>query len=252
MHKKPAILMLAMMALIVGFAITFIGVGSMSGKVIPLVVLSFSAFVFYFFYTFLIGPAMKAVRLKKNGIPGHARILSVKDTGMIINNNPLMKMEVELKDPFGTRYTTSVHSMVPRNNLQLYKPGMEVAVKIDPNKKESLIIDDTVSSSTSASVSAPGPVPGSEMLKEDKDAIIRTGRPAKAIVKQYTWLGNYGNGNDPFVELELEVIPPLYPRFDGKARGIIPEALVQKYQPGCEINVKLDLYDNNNIILDLN
>ncbi len=252
MHKKQAIFVLAIMALIMGFAITFIGVGSMSGNVIPLVVLSFSAFVFYFFYTFLIGPAMKAVKLKKNGIPGHARILSVKDTGMIINNSPLMKMEVELKDPFGTRYTTSVQSLVPCDNLQFYKPGMEVAVKIDPNKKESLIIDDTVLPSASAFVSAVGPVSGLEMLKEVKDAIIRTGRPAKAIVKQYTWLGSYENGSDPFVELELEVIPGLFPRFDGKARGIIPEALIQKYQPGCEINVKLDLYDNNNIILDLN
>jgi hypothetical protein len=65
-------------------------------------------------------------------------------------------------------------------------------------------------------------------------------------------LGSYANGNNPVVELELEVFPELYSPFEGKTRTVIPEAKVYLYQQGCEVKVRYDLYDYSKIVIDPN
>jgi hypothetical protein len=87
-------------------------------------------------------------------------------------------------------------------------------------------------------------------LQKDNDAILLSGRPARAIIKKYIWLGAYINGNNPYAELELEVLPENAASFPGKARGAFSEASLPKYQPGCEIFVKYDLYDNSKVAID--
>lgn len=82
------------------------------------------------------------------------------------------------------------------------------------------------------------------------DALGITGRPARVIIKKYTWLGANVNGNNPYVELELEVLPENSSSFSSKARGVIAEASVPKYQPGKEIFVKYDLYDKSKVVID--
>ena len=63
-------------------------------------------------------------------------------------------------------------------------------------------------------------------------------------------LGVNVNGNNPYVELELEVLPGNYPSFPGKAKGVIGEAALTKYQPGCTVFVKYDLYDNSKVVVE--
>jgi len=87
-------------------------------------------------------------------------------------------------------------------------------------------------------------------FQKDNETISLSGRPARAIIKKYTWLGAYVNGNNPYVELELEVLPENAVAFGGKAKGVIAEASVSKYQPGHEVFVKYDLYDNSKVVID--
>ena len=143
----------------------------------------------------------------------------------------------------------------------MFMPGMEIPVLIDPKNEQNLVIDyksanrQTTGTGTAVvSPSAPQHVSPSEaelvQWQKDNDAIMNSGRPARAIIKKYTWLGAYVNGNNPYVELELEVLPENAAAFPGKARGVIGEAAVSKYQPGCEIFVKYDLYDNSKVAVD--
>ena len=89
-----------------------------------------------------------------------------------------------------------------------------------------------------------------EQLQKDNDAIRLSGRPARAIIKKYQWLGANVNCNNPYVELELEVLPEHSSSFSGKTRAVISEASKSKYQPGCEIFVKYDFYDNSKVVID--
>lgn len=217
--------------------------------------------MFYLFYRIFFKPMINASRLQKTGLPGRARILEVRDTGVTINNNPQVKLVLEVKNSLGQTYTTQCRVLVSRINPNAYMPGMEVPVKIDPKNEQNVVID--FSGGQSAAASTGGIAAGGqsyintnalkaelEAMQKENEAISLSGKPARAIIKKYTWLGINVNGNNPYVELELEVLPELMPAFSGKARGVIAEASVSKYQPGNTIHVKYDLYDNSKVVIE--
>jgi hypothetical protein len=213
--------------------------------------------MFYLFYRLFFKPMINASRLQKTGIPGKATILEVKDTGVTINNNPQVKLMLEVKNNFGQKYTTQCRVLVSRINPNMFMPGMEVPVLIDPKNEQNVVIDyrskEQASVAAAPSFSQPNAAALQaelEQMQKDNNAISLSGRPARAIIKKYTWLGAYVNGNNPYVELELEVLPENSPSFPGKAKGVISEASANKYQPGCEVFVKYDLYDNSKVVID--
>ncbi len=209
--------------------------------------------VFYLIFRVFFKPMINANRLQKTGIPGTARILEVRDTGVTINNNPQVKLVLEVKNSFGQKYTTQCRVLVSRINPGAYQPGMEVAVKIDPKNEQNVVIDFSDNTTTTSSFAQPNePVIQAEILKmqEENQALLLTGKPARAIIKKYTWLGVNVNGNNPYAELEIEVLPEHSSSFSAKTKGVIAEASVPKYQPGKEIFVKYDLYDNSKVVID--
>lgn len=210
--------------------------------------------MFYLFYRLFFKSLINTNRLQKTGLPGTARIVEVKDTGVTINNNPQVKLILEVKNAFGQKYTTQCRVLVSRINPGAYMPGMEVPVKIDPKNEMNIAIDFSGGAQSSLSTGQPqnaAMLQGElEQMQKDNEAISLSGKPARAIIKKYTWLGYYVNGNNPYVELELEVLPDNYPSFSGKTKGVIAAASVNKYQPGQEIFVKYDLYDNSKVVID--
>ena len=239
--------------------ITTLAVGGRLGIYITLGMLAIFGGVFYLIYRLLIGPMLNTARLQKNGLPGKAVITAVNDTGVTINNNPQVKLTLDVKNSFGQRYTATCRTLVSRINPFAYQPGMEVAVKIDPKNEKNVVLDygnaDTTSSNSLGNNSYSSSVAADltnelQKLQQENDALKLSGRSARAIVKKYTWLGTYVNGNNPYVELEMEVLPDASPAFSGKAKGVIAETSVEKFQPGMEIFVKYDLYDNSRITID--
>lgn len=209
----------------------------------------------YLFFKLFFAPMINASRLQKTGLSGTAKILEVKDTGVTINNNPQVKLTVEIKNNLGQRYTTTIKTLVSRINPFAYQPGMEVPVKIDPNNEQNVVLDysqrNTSSSTNNLSQQNTEALKTElEQMQQEHEALRISGKPAKAIIKKYTWLGVNVNGNNPYAELEIQVLPESSPSFSGKTRGVIAETSVTKYQPGCEIFVKYDYYDNSKIVMD--
>jgi hypothetical protein len=211
----------------------------------------------FLFYKLFFGPMFNMGRLQKTGIPGTAKILKVSDTGVTINNNPQVKLLLEVKNNYGQVYNTVCRMIISRLQPGLFQPGMQVLVKIDPKNEKNVIVD--FSSGNPVSLSSGFSQPGVnvaalktelEELQQQNDAIKLSGHPAKAIIKNYRWLGAYINGNNPYVELDLEILPENATSFSGKVKGVISEASVEKFQPGKEIFVKYDLYDNSKITID--
>ena len=91
---------------------------------------------------------------KKQVLPGKARILEVKDTGVTINNNPQVKLVLEVKNSFGQKYNAQCRVLVSRINPDAYMPGMEVPVKIDPKNEQNVVLDFSASSATAHSTTA--------------------------------------------------------------------------------------------------
>lgn len=247
---------------VVGFLVAIITVLSVAGQTgiyITLGMLVIFGGVFFLIYRLLIGPMLNVSRLQKTGLPGKATITAVSDTGVTINNNPQVKLTLEVKNSFGQRYTTTCRTLVSRINPFAFQPGMEVAVKIDPKNEKNVVIDYGTSNASSVNTAAASSYNQAdishlknelEKLQQENDAISSSGHSARAIIKKYTWLGSYVNGNNPYVELEVEVLPDTSPAFSAKAKGVIAAASVEKYQPGKEVFVKYDLYDNSKVTID--
>ena len=235
-----------------------VSVGGSSGIYIAIGIACIGGGMFFLFYKLLFAPMILAARLKKTGIPGKALIKDVQDTGVTVNNSPQVKLTLEVKNTYGQVYTVTVRTLISRLQPQLFQPGMTVPVLIDPNDEKKLIID--YSSGTEATKTRTSPsfsTPNVEAMKEEMmkgqvegDSIRLTGTPARAIVKKYTWLGIYVNGNNPWTELEIEVLPTDGPSFEVKVKGAISEQSVPKYQPGEEIYVKYDSSDHSRVALD--
>jgi hypothetical protein len=238
-----------------------VAVGGSSGSYISIGMLALFGGMFFLFYKLFFGPMINNSRLQKNGLPGRARILEIRDTGVTINNNPQVKLTLEVKNSLGQTYTTKCRVLVSRINPNAFQQGMEVPVKIDPKNELNVVID--YSGGVSASSAAVGASASqaaqvdttalqAELMKmqQENDSLRASGRPARAIIKKYTWLGAYVNGNNPYVELEMEVLPENSSSFSATTKGVIAEASVPKYQPGQEIFVKYDLYDNSKVTID--
>lgn len=248
---------------IVGIAVAVASVlatASFTGIYVTVGILLLIAGFCFLFYKLFFGPMINASRLRKTGLPGKATVLEVRDTGVTINNNPQVKLVLEVKNSFGQKYTTTCRVLVSRINPWAYSPGMELPVKIDPKNEKNVIIDTEAGNTPAAgtyssaiqqsSVNTVALKAELEKMQQDNDALRTSGRSARAIVKKYTWLGTYVNGNNPYVELELEVLPDSSPSFSASTRGVIAEASVPKFQPGQEIFVKYDLYDNSKVTVD--
>jgi hypothetical protein len=239
--------------LLVGVGAVIITAGE-TGIYIGLGMLLLFGGLFFLFYQLFFKSLINNRRLQKTGIPGKARILEVKDTGVTINNNPQVKLILEVKNSFGQKYSASCKVVVSRINPGAYSTGMEVPVRIDPKNELNVALDFTNTATSTrqhSPVSAPDALKAElEKIQSENNAIALSGRPARAIIKKYTWLGAYVNGNNPYAELELEVLPENAPSFSGTAKGVIAEAAVHKYQPGQEIVVKYDLYDNSKLVID--
>lgn len=255
--------------LIGGLIGLIVGVGAVvtttgpAGKYIALGMILIFGGVFFLIYKLLIGPAIMNSKLQKIGIDGKALIKEVRDTGVTINNNPQVKLIVEIKNYLGQTYTTTLRVLVSRINPFAYQPGMTIPVKIDPNNENNVAIavdggESQANKMGGRTAAAPAYNIADvaalqkelEDLQKANDAILLTGVSARAIIKKYTWLGAYVNGNNPYVEMVVEVLPATAPAFEATVKGVVGEQSVHKYQPGQEVFVKYDPLNQSKVTID--
>lgn len=236
---------------------------SLFGVIIIVIVVGIVGTVFW---KVLFGPMMLSKRLAKSGYATNARVIEVSDTGVTVNNAPQVKLLLEVTPPNGTTYLVETKQLISRLQTSIYQQGSMIPVLIDLNDKNSIVInyEGAVNSlgqggSLNSNVVPSGPWAGmgqtdAERKLLDIDTknkeILAYGIQSKAIVTKYTWLGIYVNGNNPAVEIEIQVLPSDRPAFWAKVIGVIMEISVPKFQLGEEIFVKYDPNDTSKITLE--
>jgi hypothetical protein len=68
-----------------------------------------------------------------NGQPAEAKILKVWDTGTTINNNPVVRMLLEVHPPGGVLFQAEAERLIPRLQVPQVQPGALVQVRYDPD-----------------------------------------------------------------------------------------------------------------------
>lgn len=92
-------------------------------------------------YKLLWQPRFNMKRLQKVGIPATAKILELHETDITVNNNPQLKLLLELTSNSGHVYTTTCKTIVARQRPIHFEAGKEVKVKVDPNNEKNVILD---------------------------------------------------------------------------------------------------------------
>ncbi len=200
-------------------------------------------------------PMMIQSRLLKTGLSAKAVIKELSDTGVTVNNAPQVKLVLEVFPPMGAPYLVETKMLISRLQTSMFQPGMELAVKIDPDDKSKVAVDFSAGAAYGAGSSSAGmnQQEAELMLKkvnEENMKISALGESSRAIVTNYKWLGVYVNGNNPFVSLDLEVLPESRRSFKANAKGVIAEQSVSKFQPGEEIFVKFDPNDTSKVTIE--
>jgi hypothetical protein len=108
--------------------------------IVPIVAITVAGLaVFFFFMRRIMG---FNARLLARGIPGTARVLEVRDTGVTINRvNAVLEARLEVTVPGRAPYEARAEVMLGRMSWGALQPGMTVAVKVDPRNPAHVAID---------------------------------------------------------------------------------------------------------------
>lgn len=91
-----------------------------------------------FLVPLILGMSNRA-HVEDTGTPATARILGTADTGTRINNNPLVRFDLEVRPAAAPAFQAQVEQTVSIIHLPLYQPGKTVNVKFIPETRNTVI-----------------------------------------------------------------------------------------------------------------
>lgn len=117
----------------------------MTGLIITAVSLIFTfailGFVGYMVYVKLIKPSQNSKRILQTGMPGKAKVLSLAETGMTVNNAPQILLTLEVTPDHTRRpYQVQTKQIVSIVHIPQFQPGAKLLVRIDPNDPNQVAI----------------------------------------------------------------------------------------------------------------
>lgn len=81
-----------------------------------------------------------AQRLMASGRVGQALVTARRDTGVVVNENPEVELELQVSVEGGPRYAVIHRQIVSRVLTANFRPGATVPVRVDPIDPQRLLI----------------------------------------------------------------------------------------------------------------
>ncbi len=77
--------------------------------------------------------------LNQTGMPASAEVMSIADTGMLVNYNPVVKMHLKVQPQYGPGFETDVETAVSK--IAIPRVGDKINIKYNPaNTSEILVV----------------------------------------------------------------------------------------------------------------
>jgi hypothetical protein len=76
--------------------------------------------------------------LAQNGMAGTAEVLSIEDTGTLVNFNPVVKLKLKVTPPYGAEYETTGQSVVSK--IAIPRVGDKINIKYNPNQLDQFVV----------------------------------------------------------------------------------------------------------------
>lgn len=192
------------------------------------------------------GSGQRAAKLAATGLVGTATIISVRDTGVTVNQNPRVALQLQVALPGREPYTIEHKSTVSRLLTGRLAPGATFACAVDPNRPDKMVIDwqSPIGAGSLGVAGSPTPHTVSEMPAGQVGSakeLLATGQPGRARVAQTFETAIVTDDGDPVVGFVLDVTPA-----DGRAPfqarigHRVPKAMLARTVPGTSLSVRYD------------
>jgi hypothetical protein len=89
--------------------------------------------------------ALEVAAAPENALPGRAAITALRDTGMLVNYQPVVELDLLVTPEGLPPYPVSLSATITVLNRMVCHPGREVQVAIDPVDRTNVWIDWTAS-----------------------------------------------------------------------------------------------------------
>ena len=77
-----------------------------------------------------------------NGLPAQATVLEVSDTGTTINDDPVVRLLLEVEPPNQPSFQAETERLISRLEIAQVQPGAIVRVKYDPASRAVALLDE--------------------------------------------------------------------------------------------------------------
>lgn len=194
--------------------------------------------------------------LAATGVRGTAVVQAMGDTGVTINENPVVRFDLEVTLEGEERFTVGIKQILPRLVMGAVVPGATVAVIADSETRRNVAIDFS---------QAPGapqtPQPSKPTFEVSSAAdLLRTGRRGTATIRAATDLGDISdlgvvsegspNEDDRVFLIEMDVKLPGREPFPAKVGHRVPIAIYGKVGPGATVDVAVNRSNDQDVAVD--
>jgi hypothetical protein len=79
--------------------------------------------------------------LQKTGQPAKAVVRRISDTGVTVNDDPVVLLDLEVHPDAGAAFTARTKCLISRLDVPQFQPGCEIPVRFDPANHTRVGID---------------------------------------------------------------------------------------------------------------
>lgn len=194
-----------------------------------------------------------AQRLRTSGVPGQATIQEMRQTGLYLNEQPQIELNLQVQTQMHGPYQVTVREYVPLMLLGTLGSGRPLPVKVDPADPQKLVIEweSAMSGGVPMGGMTPGmpvtPPPSADTTQYDplarqaeKERLLATGVAGKATVNSVRATGDTDSEGRPVYDLMLTIEIPGQAPMQGPARTGVPPERVSQLEAGDTVAIKSD------------
>jgi hypothetical protein len=191
----------------------------------------------------------QAQELQVSGLVAEATVLRIWDTGMTVNENPVVGFLLEVRPPDRAAYQAQTKLLIPRLSVPQIQPGAVVTVRYDPTRPSRVSLD--VGALAARSAPLPGPTPPTRAADlEVEKQLLAMGVAGSATILQCWPLGLFDGNGRPAYDLLLTVEVPGQEPVRVPLRVGVPSACEHWLNVGQRLPIKADPSQTSHVALD--
>ncbi|MFI5914960.1 hypothetical protein [Dactylosporangium sp. NPDC051541] len=248
--RGPAIVMYMVAVFEFLLGVTFIVIGNFVPEItttFTLVggVLAATAVILFLFGMRFHRRFREAQALREHGVRGTAQVLGANQTGVYLNEQPQMALQLRITAPGHGTYDTTIKEYVPFIAMGMLGSGRPLTVLVDPLDPAKVIVE----WSFAGPVAAPTPPPAAESAFV-KEQILATGVPGTIRILAAEFAGSLDEQGRPLYSAQLHIAVDGRAPVAGPAVFAVPLERVSVMQPGGVIPIKADPFDPKKFAAD--